>query len=438
MNTFRTLRQRYGRTTLITIGIALAIAFSTIMLSIGEAIKESTGDILEETGVDLLVEPKTDLPPLFLEFTTIFEITDGRKIAQAMVNDNSKIRAAAPWYTKNLYMAKKPDEINVSKPPIITLSACKGTIPEENKYFGAVDIIDGEWLMTQNDPFYSNGTYAGGVRSENFTHEIVISEPLAKLTEVVTGDTIYLNPIAIIDEFTNESIAGWFENATWFKVSGIMIEKFESQNALSAHMHLSELQFLTGKTEDDNINRIYVSLYRESDSEDVKNWINTEFVYKDKVTAHTPEDVISDISDLTKLLDGFSRMVVIITILVATLFITTVLMISTRERGKEIGALRAIGISKTTINKMILKESFIICLIALVIGLVLGYLASNFINDYIINLQPFIPSGFRVTLITPILIAQVTLLSIVIALLASLGPCYWAMRLNPVETLRNE
>jgi ABC-type lipoprotein release transport system permease subunit len=432
------LRQRYGRTTLITIGIALAIAFSTIMLSIGEAIKESSVDILEETGVDILVEPKTDLPPLFLEFTTIFEIKNGRTIANAMVDNNSKIRAAAPWLTKNLYMAKHPDEINVSKPPIITLSACKGTIPKENRYFGAVDIIDGEWFNIQDDPFYANGTYAGGAESENFTHEIVISEPLAKLIDVVVGDTIYLNPLAIIDEFTNESIADWFENATWFKISAIIIEKFESQNALSAHLHLSELQFLTGKTKDDNINRIYVSLNRKSDSEDVKKWLNSDFIYKDKISAHTPEDLISDIADLTKLLDGFSRMVVIITILVATLFITTVLMISTRERGKEIGALRAIGISKGTINKLILKESFVICIIALIIGLILGYFASNFINDYVTNIQPFLPSGFKVTLITPVLILQVTILSIVIALLASLGPCYWAMRLNPVETLRNE
>ena len=136
---------------------------------------------------------------------------------------------------------------------------------------------------------------------------------------------IDIDELADYLKLQKQTIYNWLHQG---KISGIMIEKFESQNALSAHLHLSELQFLTGKTKDDNINRIYVSLHRESDTEDVKKWINTEFAHKDKVSAHTPKDLISDITDLTKMLDGFSRMVVIITILVATLFITTVLMIS--------------------------------------------------------------------------------------------------------------
>jgi putative ABC transport system permease protein len=131
-------------------------------------------------------------------------------------------------------------------------------------------------------------------------------------------------------------------------------------------------------------------------------------------------------------------MVVTITILIATLFISTVLMISTRERSSEIGALRAIGISRLTINKFIFKESLTICIIALIIGLILGYVASNIINDYVMQSQDYLPEGFKVTMITPNLIAQVTILTIGIALLASLGPIYWSMRLKPVETLRNE
>ncbi len=438
MNTLRTLRLRYGRTTLITIGIALAIAFSTIMLSIGEAIKYSSEQIIEETGVDILIEPPTNLPPLLLEFTTIFEIEDGRKIAEAMVQDNSKIRAAAPWYTKNLYISKLPEEINASNPPKITLSSCKGSIPENNKYFNGVNIISGNYLPTQNDSFYSNGTYSGGTGSENFTHEIVISESLSRLLKVSVGDIIYLNPIIISDKLTNESIKSWFDNATWFKVFGIMIETFEGQNALITHMHLSELQYLSGKTKGDRINRIYVSLFNSNDRDEVKVWLQTKFEYKDKISVHKPEDLIEDISELTRLLEAFSKMVVIITVFVAILFISTVLMISTRERSMEIGALRAIGISKLTISKFIFKESVIICTFALIIGLILGYISSNFINDYIINIQPFLPAGFRVTRITPYLILQVSAITFLIALLAGLAPSYWAMRLKPVETLRNE
>jgi ABC-type lipoprotein release transport system permease subunit len=438
MHIFRNLRRRYGRTTLITTGIALAIAFTTIMLSISAGIEQSASEILEETGVDLLIEPDVDLPPLFLEYTTIFEISDGREIANAMVEQNSKIRAAAPWYTKNLYMTKAQDSINASQPPKFTLTACKGSIPENNRYFSGVEYISGGPLPTQDDPFYASGTFDGGIESENFTHEITISQPLAKILEVSVGDTIYVNPVLITDEITNQTLTGWFKNATRFKIYGIMQESFEAQNALSAHLHLSELQYIMGKHHKDAVHRIYVSLYDEDDQDEVKAWLENDFSYRGNFTVHKPEDLLGDIQDLLKMFEGFSTMIIVITVLIATLFISTVLMISTRERSKEIGALRAIGISKFTINKFILNESLAICILSLIIGLLLGYIGSNIINDYVIQSQPSLPPDFRVAIITPILIVQVSILTILIALLASLGPCYWATSLKPVETLRNE
>ncbi len=438
MNTLKTLKRRSGRTILITIGIALAIAFSTIMLSVGEAIQHSSTEIVEGTNVDLMVEPNTNLPPIVSQFTTIFELNEGRTKAEAMVNNNSKIRAASPWLMKNLYMAKEPEEINVTTPPKFTLFEGRGYVPQNNQYFTAYKILKGSELPTKTDPFYANGTYDGGFESENFTHEILLSEPLAKLLGVSVGDIVYVNPILITDEFSNQSISNWFNNATWFKVYGIKQGIFESTSTLTAHLHLSELQYISGKHKKDSVNKIYLSLYHKSDREDVKKWLQTKYIYKDEIAVYTPEELVESILEFTKIFEGFSRMVIIITILIATLFISTVLMISTRERSSEIGALRAIGISRLTINKFIFKESLVICIIALIIGLILGYLASNFINDYVMESQEYLPEDFKVTMITPNLIAQVTILTLVVALLASLGPIYWAMRLKPVETLRNE
>jgi ABC-type lipoprotein release transport system permease subunit len=209
MNTLKTLMRRYGRTSLTVTGVALAIAFSTIMLSIGTAIQESSEELIEETGVDLLVEP-ADLAPLIQEIIPIFKIDHARTLANSMINNNSKIRAASPWLVKNMYVAKHPDIINASKPPKFALLAAKGSIPENNRYFGGVKIIEGTELPTITDPFYANGTYQGGIHSNNFTHEILISKELARLLDISVGELIYLNPVGIFNDFTNQSIEDWF------------------------------------------------------------------------------------------------------------------------------------------------------------------------------------------------------------------------------------
>ncbi len=437
MNTLKNLRKRYGRTSLTITGVALAIAFSTIMLSVGTGIQQSSQNIIEETGVDLLAEP-VEFAPIIQEYVPIFKINQGRTIADTMLNNNSKIRAASPWLIKNLYITKYSETINASTPPKFALAACKGTIPENNRYFGGVDIIKGQSLPTKTDPFYANASFQDGLNSINFTHEIVISKELSKLLEVSVGEQIFLNPVGIYEDYTNQSISGWFKNATWFNVSGIMIEKFGSQNALTTQLHLSELQYITGEHKTDAASKIYISLYHKSDQDEVKHWLETEFIYKDQISIYTPEDILKDINQFMKLFEGFSSMVIIITILIAALFISTILMISTRERTKEIGALRAIGISKLTINKFIFKESLVICILGLLFGFILGIIGSMALNHYIISTYPYIPEDVKITVITPILLTQVTIITLTIALLACLAPSYWAAKLNPAETIRDE
>ncbi len=437
MNTLKTLMRRYGRTSLTVTGVALAIAFSTIMLSIGTAIQESSEELIEETGVDILVEP-AELAPLIQEFIPIFKLNNARAMASSMINNNSKIRAASPWLVKNMYVAKHPDIINASKPPKFALLAAKGSIPEYNRYFGGVKIIEGTDLPTITDPFYANGTCQGGTNSNNFTHEILISKELARLLDIAVGELIYLNPVGIFDDFTNQSIEDWFKNATWFNISGIIIGNIEGQNALTARLHLSELQYLTGEHKTDAANKIYLSLYHKSDKDEVKHWLENEFKYKDQISVFTPEDLLKDLNDFMRLFEGFSNMVIIITILIAALFISTILMISTRERTKEIGALRAIGISKFTINKFILKESLLICIFGLVLGIIIGIIGSYALNQYIISTYTYIPGNIRITVITPLLIIQITTITLIIALLASLAPSYWASKLKPADTIRDE
>ena len=129
-------------------------------------------------------------------------------------------------------------------------------------------------------------------------------------------------------------------------------------------------------------------------------------------------------------------MIIIITSSVAILFISTIMMISVREQGREIGMLRAIGISKGTIMKHILTESIIICILGFIIGLIMGYVGAGILNEIIRSTEESIPAGIEITHISLDIILQVCLITLTIGILAGVIPAGWAARLEPVESIR--
>jgi putative ABC transport system permease protein len=403
------------------------------MFSVGEGIKSSARDMVEETGVELFVVPK-ESHPLIQEFIGGFYLEDGRKLAAAMEDGNPKIRVAAPELIEYVYISKPPTEPDGN--PIVAGVSTRGHLPVKEGHFGGAQVVKGsKELPTYGDPFYANGTYDGGTGSDNFTHELLISPALAKLVDADVGDRLYINPVALE---RNTSYGYWLENATWFEVNGIKYHSHESQDSKTAIVHLSELQYITGKSQGDIVSSIYIDLYDPDDAESVKKWLETEYVYKDEIEVSTQEEFWGEIYELMQVFEGFSTMVIIITAVVALLFIATVMMISVRERTREFGVLKAIGISNSTIFKMVLTESVILCIIASLAGLVIGIIGSGILDEYIRSTQDFIPHGLSITKVTPSLIVQIIIIALVIGITAGLLPAYWAGKLNPADTLRTE
>jgi len=179
-------------------------------------------------------------------------------------------------------------------------------------------------------------------------------------------------------------------------------------------------------------------LYNPSDAEEVKQWLLEDFEENDKISAYTQEDVREEIERFTSIYRGFSEMVAGITILVAMLFISTIVMISVKERTGEISALRALGFSRASIFKLVLIESVLICLIGFIIGLIFGALGTEIINTYAQNVATGLPEGFKIAKITTELLLRATGSITILGVLVGLIPAYWASRLNIVDALKSE
>lgn len=142
-------------------------------------------------------------------------------------------------------------------------------------------------------------------------------------------------------------------------------------------------------------------------------------------------------SSITNIIDIISYVLmafVSISLVVSSIMIGIITYISVLERTKEIGILRSIGASKKDISRVFNAETFIIGLIAGLLGIIVTLLLNipiNIIIKAITNVSGIskLPLGGAIILV---------LISMILTIIAGLIPAKVASKKDPVESLRTE
>ncbi|MBE6847877.1 MAG: ABC transporter ATP-binding protein/permease [Ruminococcus sp.] len=140
--------------------------------------------------------------------------------------------------------------------------------------------------------------------------------------------------------------------------------------------------------------------------------------------------VTSIINMISYVLIGF----VSISLVVSSIMIGIITYISVLERTKEIGILRSIGASKKDVSRVFNAETFLVGLVAGLIGVVITVLLDIPIN-MIIEAVSGVPD---VAFLRPVYALILVLISIVLTLIAGLVPSHMAAKQDPVIALRSE
>ncbi len=169
-------------------------------------------------------------------------------------------------------------------------------------------------------------------------------------------------------------------------------------------------------------------------------------VFKDRHTVHPNDDMAFGYHDLTKELKKVTGLFTILTIVgyaVGALIlmsgiigISNIMLIVVKERTKEIGIRRALGATPTMIQIQILQESFILTILAGMLGITFSAAAIWVMNYFLdINgpLDNFADPSVNMTVVFTALIILV-----VSGLLAGLIPAINATKMKPVDALRIE
>jgi ABC-type lipoprotein release transport system permease subunit len=151
------------------------------------------------------------------------------------------------------------------------------------------------------------------------------------------------------------------------------------------------------------------------------------------------EDEISFMTWTLKALQGMSFVLIAILIAIIIIGIMNTMWIAIRERTREIGTLRAIGMQRREVLWMFLLESIMLGLFSTVAGVVAGAAIAAGLNA----LHLHVPTGLQFFLMSPflhisvhgsLLVSSVITITIVTAL-AALYPSLRAARLRPVVAM---
>ena len=249
------------------------------------------------------------------------------------------------------------------------------------------------------------------------------------------------------------SLANNFQNA-------IQIDASKFQDAIQMNMNEEELSELMmslmtsdTSTYENNLQKLGYADFDEPGGINIypKDFENKEKVIEilddynarmektdeDKVISYTDYvgTLMSSVTDIINVISYVLIAFVAISLVVSSIMIGVITYISVLERKKEIGILRAIGASKHNISQVFNAETFIIGLLAGVLGIVITLLLLIPGNMLIHN----IAGTTNVNAQLPVMGAVILIaLSVILTLIGGLIPSRKAAKSDPVTALRSE
>ncbi|MFC7204164.1 ABC transporter permease [Haloferax namakaokahaiae] len=152
---------------------------------------------------------------------------------------------------------------------------------------------------------------------------------------------------------------------------------------------------------------------------------------EERVTVFELQAITEGINQFFAILNTFLIGIGSISLVVAGVSILNVMLMSTIERRQEIGVLRAVGVQRGDVIRMILAEAGLLGVAGGVIGAVLSLAAGMALNSYVLNdvFVTFQP-------INLLYIFLAVTFGVVTSLLSGLYPAWKAANERPVEALR--
>jgi len=257
----------------------------------------------------------------------------------------------------------------------------------------------------------------------------------------VLGQTVYEELFPDGEAPVNQTIK---INNTNFNVIGLMEKKggsgFNDQDNLvlipisTAQRRLFPSRRPDGKMRVDFIYAQVISDERQNTAiaqieEVLRDTHNIDYQAEDDFTVLSQTELVGAFGQITRILTAFLGLIAGISLLVGGIGIMNIMLVSVRERTREIGLRKAVGAKRRDILWQFLVEAMVLAILGGLIGLTLGAGASLFISRLSDSLQPTVAWDSVVLAFA---------FSAAVGLFFGIYPASRAARLSPIDALRYE
>jgi putative ABC transport system permease protein len=286
-------------------------------------------------------------------------------------------------------LAKLPHVVTVA--PVITQVSTNGTI----EVIAGIDLASYEALGPFR--FLQGGPFQG-------PDDVLIDDILAKAKHYRIGDKI---------EILNHE----------FHVAGIVAQGKGARKFLQ----IGVLQDLNGSK--DKASVFYLKLDDPNNADAVVNEIK-QVPGMERYVAYPMHYYLSMLTPNNYPgLSTFLNVVIVISVTIGFIVIFQAMYTAVMERTREIGILKSIGASKFYIVNVILRETLMLALGGIVLGILISLAARVGISHRIPTLRVVVTGGW---------ILKTTVIAIIGAVLGALYPAYRAAQKDPIEALAYE
>jgi lipoprotein-releasing system permease protein len=270
--------------------------------------------------------------------------------------------------------------------------------------------------------------------SDGARHGAVVGKRLAERLNVYPGDKLTL--VSPAGAKFNAAVGSYIPRLSQYEVTGIFETGMYEYDNSYVYLSLDAAREFAGLG--DAVTGIEARTPTRWDAPRIGSAVGAALGYPYRILDWQEQN--SSLFQALKLEKLGMGVILLLIVIVAAFNIVSTLTMVVKDKTREIGILKAMGMTAPSIRRIFLAQGLVIGAVGTALGLLLGLGAGRAIEKYkFISLDPqvYFIDHLPVS-IQPLDVIWIMVASVAIAALATLYPAVQAARLYPVEAIRHE